>query len=75
MDPVLPFFLNQSPGMLRESKNLQKILDTKRAGEGGKTTLQVPSELLWRVKIGPKTLFLKKFKKLFNPKNPGNTRK
>ena len=33
MDPVLPFFLNQSPGMLRESKNLQKILDTKRVGE------------------------------------------
>ena len=46
-----------------------------RAGEGWRLALCGLSKLLCRVKTGPKTLFLKKFKKLFNPKNPGNARK
>ena len=58
-----------------QEKSSKKFGAQSVRGRGGKTTLQVPSELLWRVKIGSKTLFLKKFKKLFNPKNPGNTRK
>ena len=74
MDPVLPFF-ESVPGYAAGIEKSSKNFGHKACGGGGKTTLQVPSELLWRVKIGPKTLFLKKFKKLFNPKNPGNTRK
>ncbi len=44
-------------------------------GELLSESLEALLGLLWGMKIGPKTLFLKKFKKLFNPKNPGITRK
>ena len=62
----------------RKKKSSKKIWGTKCAGERLKLlseSLEALLGLLWGMKIGPKTLFLKKFKKLFNPKNPGITRK
>ena len=55
-------------------KIFKKIWDAKRAGERLKP-LSEPLGSCFEGEIGPKTLLLKKFKKLFNPKNPGNTRK
>ena len=47
-------------------KNLQKNLGREAFGGEVEVALRVLLKLLWRAKIGPKTLFLKKFKKLFH---------
>ena len=65
------FFLNPVLGAVREERIFKKFWGAKHVGEGVETALQVPLRLLCGVKIGSKALFLKKFKKLFNPKNPG----